>query len=219
MRNCRAIFFVFFLFMPVVHAMEQSEAENTQKNQEKFNWSGLPREIQWWIWEYVGFKIPTALALIQKFNYGDLVNAVACSAEGRTIVAGGGCGVKVWNRDSNELVCELYHESIVHGSSVNAVACSAKGRTIVSGGWYGVKVWNRDSNELVCEFDHESIVHGSSVNAVACSAKGRTIVSGGGYGVKVWNRDSNEPVRELYHESIVYGSSVNAVACSAKGGQ
>ncbi|MHC5733242.1 MAG: WD40 repeat domain-containing protein, partial [Nostoc sp.] len=62
------------------------------------------------------------------------VNSVAISADGQTIVSGGGDGtVRLWNRQGLPLAEPLRG----HQGYVNSVAISADGQTIVSGGGDG----------------------------------------------------------------------------------
>ncbi|MEH1858802.1 MAG: caspase family protein [Nostoc sp.] len=136
------------------------------------------------------------------------VNSVAISADGQTIVSGGGDGtMRLWNLQGQTLAEPLHG----HEGDVWSVAISADGQTIVSGGLDGtVRLWNLQGQTLAEPWRG----HKGNVNSVAISADGQTIVSGGRDGtVRLWNLQGQtlaEPWRG--HEG-----NVNSVAISADG--
>jgi WD40 repeat protein len=66
-----------------------------------------------------------------------LVNCVAISPDGKTLVSGSGGGtIKVWNLHTGE----LRHTLSGHSSWVECVAISADGKTLVSCGEHEIKV-------------------------------------------------------------------------------
>ncbi|MBE9034388.1 nSTAND1 domain-containing NTPase [aff. Roholtiella sp. LEGE 12411] len=137
-----------------------------------------------------------------------LVNSVAISADGQTIVSGGRDGtVRLWNRQGFPLAEPLRG----HKGYVRSVAISADGQTIVSGGSDGtVRLWNHQGLLLAKSLrGHEHVV-----SFVAISADGQTIVSGGSGGtVRLWNHQGL-----LLAELLLdYQGLVNSVAISADG--
>ncbi len=141
-------------------------------------------------------------------GHTDDVNAVALSADGRTVVSGSDDGtVKVWEAETGRLRRSLEG----HTKPVNAVALSADGRTVVSGSDDGtVKVWEAETGRLRRSLEG----HTKPVNAVALSADGRTVVSGSRDNtVKVWEAETGRLLRSLEGHT----DDVNAVAVSADG--
>ncbi|MEH2208671.1 MAG: caspase family protein [Nostoc sp.] len=137
-----------------------------------------------------------------------IVNSVAISADGQTIVSGGEDGmVWLWNRQGLPLAELLRgHEGIV-----NSVAISADGQTIVSGSSDGtMRLWNLQGLPLAELLRG----HESYVNSVAISADGQTIVSGSSDGtVRLWNRQS----LSLTESFRSHQGHVSSVAISAYG--
>ncbi|MBG1265752.1 nSTAND1 domain-containing NTPase [Nostoc sp. WHI] len=136
------------------------------------------------------------------------VNSVAISADGQTIVSGGGAGtVRLWNLQGLPLTEPLRG----YEGYVWSVAISPDGQTIVSSGDDGtVGLWNLQGLPLTEPLRG----HEGDVNSVAISGNGQTIVSGGNDGtVRLWNLQGQtlaEPLRG--HED-----NVNSVAISANG--
>ena len=135
-----------------------------------------------------------------------VVMSVAISANGQTIVSGGGDGtVRLWNLQGLPLAEPIS----AHEGEIMSVAISADGQTIVSGGFDGtVRLWNLQGLLLA-----EPLVdHQGRVSSVAISTDGQTIVSGGGDGtVWLWNLQGlplAEPIRA--DEGYVYSVAISA---------
>jgi WD40 repeat protein len=141
-------------------------------------------------------------------GHTDRVNAVALSADGRTIVSGAwDSTVKVWDAHDGRLLRSLEG----HTAAVTAVALSPDGRTIVSGSAdRTVKVWDAHDGRLLRSLEG----HTAWVNAVALSPDGRTIVSGSAdCTVKVWDAHDGRLLRSLEGHT----AEVTAVALSPDG--
>ncbi len=138
-----------------------------------------------------------------------VVNSVALSQDGQTIVSGGKDSmVRLWNRQGLPLA-EPFRG---HEGAVSSVAISGDGQTIVSGGEDGtVRLWNRQGLPLAEPF----LGHEDYVNSVAISQDGQTIVSGGEDGtVRLWNRQGL-PLAEPFGD--FFKNDVNSVAVSGDG--
>ncbi len=147
-RKHTKLFLSLLFFMSVsVHAMEEvkeedsddddwfslfvlSVASKVDQTHEKIDWNPL-----------MGFTVPEELELIQKFEHGSKVKALACSLDGRTVVSlGEDNSLKVWNKGG------LTQEFDCDGQTIQ---CS-DGYTIGSSKWRG-NVWN-----LYGEIDYNS---------------------------------------------------------------
>ncbi|MEH2359929.1 nSTAND1 domain-containing NTPase [Nostoc sp.] len=170
------------------------------ENQEK-----LPQQILAPVQNSLNRAMNKARVSIPLRGHEASVNSVAISADGQTIVSGGGDGtVRLWNLQGQTLAEPLRG----HEDSVKSVAISADGQTIVSGGDDGtVRLWNLQGQTLAEPLRG----HEGSVNSVAISADGQTIVSGGNDGtVRLWNLQGQtlaEPLRG--HEGWVWSVAIS----------
>lgn len=100
------------------------------------------------------------------------IGAVACAADGRTILsAGWDHTLRVFGPNG---VCRK--ELIGHTSSISAAALSADGSIAISGGWDCiVRVWRAQTGECLRVLSH----HNDGIGAVAVSPKGTLGASGG----------------------------------------
>ena len=133
------------------------------------------------------------------------VNAVAVTADGRTVVSGSDDEtVRVWDPASGQA-----RTLEGHGGWVLAVAVTADGRTAVSGSEDGtVRVWDLATGAARVLKGHDG-----KVNAVAVTPDGHTAASGSEDGtVRVWDLASGEARTLAGH-----GGWVRAVAVTPDG--
>jgi WD40 repeat protein len=120
------------------------------------------------------------------FGHTGLVNSVAFSPDGQTIVSGSDDRtVQLWDREGTP-ISTLFQG---HEDSVNSVAFSPDGQTIVSGSDdRTVRLWDRAGNPIGAPFQG----HEGGVRSVAFSPDGQTIVSGSDdRTVRLWDRAGN----------------------------
>ena len=129
---------------------------------------------------------------------------MAVSADGQTVVSGGGIDatVRVWGRAKTAVLRVLTDRD----DSVHAVAVSADGQTVVSGGEdRTVQVWN-----LAVPAAPQVLTAGP-VHSVAVSGDGRTAVSSGYGKVLVWDLDKTDTPREFTRpDGLLYAIAVSA---------
>jgi WD40 repeat protein len=129
------------------------------------------------LWNHQGQSLAEPLG-----GHERVVNSVAISSDGQTIVSGGEDGtVRLWNHQGQSLAEPLSG----HERYVRSVAISGDGQTVVSGGGDGtVRLWNLQGLPLA----EPLLGHKGDVNCVAISTDGQTIVSGGADGtVRLWS--------------------------------
>jgi WD40 repeat protein/serine/threonine protein kinase len=129
---------------------------------------------------------------------------VTMSADGRTVVTGGGVGdqaVQVWHVGSGACLRTL------SASSVSSVALSGDGRVAVSAGGDTLQVWDVASGECLRRLS------ASSVSSVAVSADGRIAISGGDDTLRIWDVAAGACLHTLTGRA----KSVDSVALSADG--
>ena len=114
-------------------------------------------------------------------GHSDLVNSVAISPDGNTLVSGSGDDtITVWDLATGRVKATLTG----HSDWVNSVAISPEGQTLVSGSRENtIKVW-----DLATVREKATLTgHCNRVNSVAISPDGGTIVSGStDKTIKVW---------------------------------
>jgi RNA polymerase sigma factor (sigma-70 family) len=142
------------------------------------------------------------------------VNALACSRDGRWLVAGGQDGVfQRWDVASGKAD---EHETPGHRGPVWCVDVSPDGQEIVSGGLDGtVRLWDLASGRALETYrpDWQSPRRLSYVSAVAFVWGGRGVAIAGGDGIiHLWDRQKDTPVRWTAHRG-----KVTALVCCPGG--
>lgn len=134
------------------------------------------------------------------------VNSAAISPNGKIIANGSGCSIKLWNRNTGELVRTLS----AHSKSVNAIAISADGKILASGSDdCTIKIWNLHTGELLRTLTG----HLYGVTAVAMSPDGNTLASGNWRTIKLWNLHTGKQLHTLEED----GGRVDFVGFSPDG--
>jgi WD40 repeat protein len=151
------------------------------------------------------------ISIIKAGQAKKIVNSIAVSADGKTIVSTGEYirdnkdeTIKVWRQDGSLITTLRGHQG-----AIKTVAVSADGQTIISGSTDKiVKVWQRDGLLIATLRGHQDCISG-----VAVSADGQTIVSGStDTTVKVWRQDGSLITTLKDGKDII-----SAVAVSADG--
>ena len=144
-------------------------------------------------------------------GHSDIINCVAISPNGQTIVSGSDDKtIRVWDSRSGKLlrVLKAHTGEIIFGIGVLSVAISPDGQTLMSGGGdKTVRVWNLPSGEQLRTLTG----HEDWVRSVAVSPDGRTPVSGSDdKTIKVWNLPSGELLQTLTgHEGGVLSVAIS----------
>jgi WD40 repeat protein len=170
----------------------------------------------------------------------ELVNAVAFSPDGTTVVTGGGAVVtrRVDGKEVTRPEGEARLLATATGQPlgvpmphplVHAVAFSPGGKTVVTGGLGGARLWDAASGEPV----GKPLGHGGGVlfagrrpsepclvHAVAFSPDGRAVLAAGGSGAQVWDAATGKPLTGLLrpprgsqigdHDEIVFLAAFGA---------
>ncbi|GAA1276909.1 hypothetical protein GCM10009658_18410 [Planotetraspora silvatica] len=148
---------------------------------------------------------PTTASLLQVLTgHTGRVRVVAITADGATVVSGGGNGLRVRNLNGA-------HEPRILGQQEGrVVAITADGTTVVSRGSDGaLRVWNLNGA-------HELRILGrqeGTVDAVAITPDGATVVSASGNALRVWNLNGAPEPRILGRQE----GTVDAVAITPDG--
>jgi WD40 repeat protein len=140
-------------------------------------------------------------------RHGGLVNSVAFSPDGKTIVSGGADGtIRLWDTRGNP----IGQPFTGHENRVSSVAFSPDGKTIVSGDDEGmIRLWDTRGNPIAQPIKG----HKSRVNSVAFSPDGKTIVSNGLGRIRLWDTRGN-PIAQPFKG---HKASFSSVAFSPDG--
>jgi WD40 repeat protein len=133
------------------------------------------------------------------------VHAVSFSPDGKTIVAGGYAGVKLWDVETGTL---KRHFSLDISSSI---AFSSDSKIIAGGGYDGrIKLWDVETGKELRTLSG----HQADVKAIAFSSDSK-IIAGGGYDgrIKLWDVETGKELRTLSGHQ----DDVNSVAFSPDG--
>ena len=119
--------------------------------------------------------------------------SLSLSLDGRTLAAGVGNRIDLWNLESHTLKRSL----LGHGRHVSAVAFHPNGSRLFSLDGDGVvKVWDPSTGEELLSFNAKANRRLWSNRTLAISGDGRTLATGGGdTTIKLW--ESERPVIEL----------------------
>lgn len=132
------------------------------------------------------------------------VNAVAVTPDGTQIVSAGEDGIRIWRRDSGQLVGEPLTG---HTTSVLTVAVTPDGDQIISGSAGGtVRIWDRATGQQVG--GPLGGMDAGRVSAVAITPDGSQIVSGGDLGLRIWDRTTAEKLAEWRLDGPVMAMAV-----------
>lgn len=136
-------------------------------------------------------KIENKLELIVQTGHTSLVNSIALSPDGNTLVSGGGDNaVRLWDIKEGRLLKSF----IGHNSYVLTVAFSSDGN-LASGSWDNtVKIWDLETGENTKTLRG----HLSGIMSVRFSPDGKILATGGlDTTVRLWNTGTGEQIRML----------------------
>lgn len=172
--------------------------------------------------EQIFYQIASSTGLRQRIDTGSLVNEVAYSPDGKSVVMGLRNGtLQSWNLATGSI--EIIWQKI--GTAVTSVTFSKSGRYIAFGaGDSYLRLWDVQSKSLVSEADAQNVVL-----SVAFSPDERLVVSGAylniGNNVRLWEitagsqlRDLNQGNRTASIESVAYSPDGKYVALGTFGG-
>jgi WD40 repeat protein len=138
-----------------------------------------------------------------------IINALAFSPDGTSLVSGGGDRViRFWDPRSGSISASLYG----HQGSISALALNPQGNLLVSSGRdRTMKVWDVKSGALLHTIDvRDDGIWG--VNAMSFSLDGKSFVSGGHNGsLKVWDTALWKTERSLLIDNDEVGEAMSVV--------
>ncbi|MEA5528531.1 serine/threonine-protein kinase [Dolichospermum sp. UHCC 0684] len=155
------------------------------------------------LWDVITGKEITSLQ-----GHSQNVNAVAITANGKTLVSGSDDKtIKIWNLETNQLI----HTLKSHTDAIHSLAISSDGKNLVSASDdKTIKIWNLTTGRLI----RTLIGHKYWVRSVDISPDGVTLASGSfDKTIKLWNINQEEPIQTLSTSS----QTVIAVAFSPNG--
>ncbi|KYC43418.1 hypothetical protein WA1_11310 [Scytonema hofmannii PCC 7110] len=149
--------------------------------------------------------LPTGKLLHTLLGHQKPVNCIAISPDGQ-ILATGSNKIKIWNLQTGDRICTLWHSSVVYGAVI-----SFDGTILASGSSdHKIRLWNPRSGDPLHTFSG----HSGAVNSVAMSSDGQILVSGStDTTVKIWHLDSGQ----VLHTLIGHSDEVKSVAISPDG--
>jgi hypothetical protein len=133
--------------------------------------------------------LPTGKLVHTLLGHQKPVNCIAISPDGQ-ILATGSNKIKIWNLQTGDRICTLWHSSVVYDAVI-----SSDGTTLASGSSdHKIRLWNPRTGDPLHTFSG----HSGAVNSVAMSSDGLLLVSGSAdTTVKVWHLDSGQVLHTL----------------------
>jgi WD40 repeat protein len=130
-------------------------------------------------------------------DHGTEVSCIAASADGTTIVTGGGDQARVWNVASGQQLCP----ALRHGGTVRAVAMDPTGHRVLTGSDDGTAIlWDAKSGRRIVE----PMSHGAAVLSLDISPDGAWIATAGqDNAVRLWDATNGSLRKILRHDAAV----------------
>jgi len=140
-------------------------------------------------------------------GHSDVVEAIAISPDGRTLVSGShDKTIKLWSLSTGEVL----HTLIDHTNRITCLAISPNGQTLASGSYdKTIRLWALDTGELL----HTLTGRPDRVRYLAFSPNGQTLISSGDWEIKIWAVRTGKLLRILAGNS----NSARNVAFSPDG--
>ncbi|MUG93088.1 WD40 repeat domain-containing protein [Scytonema sp. UIC 10036] len=149
--------------------------------------------------------LPTGKLIHTLLGHQKPVNCIAISPDGQ-ILATGSNKIKIWNLQTGDRICTLWHSSVVYDAVI-----SSDGTTLASGSSdHKIRLWNPRTGDPLHTFSG----HSGAVNSVAMSSDGLLLASGStDTTVKIWHLDSGE----VLHTLTGHSDEVKSVAMTPDG--
>ncbi|KAF3889982.1 MULTISPECIES: WD40 repeat domain-containing protein [Nostocales] len=149
--------------------------------------------------------LPTGKLVHTLLGHQKPVNCITISPDGQ-ILATGSNKIKIWNLQTGDRICTLWHSSVVYDAVI-----SSDGTTLASGSSdHKIRLWNPRTGDPLHTFSG----HSGAVNSVAMSSDGLLLVSGSADAtVKVWHLDGGQ----VLHTLTGHSDEVKSVAISPDG--
>ncbi|GAB1544572.1 hypothetical protein NUACC21_72480 [Scytonema sp. NUACC21] len=128
------------------------------------------------------WHLPTGKLVHTLLGHQKPVNFVAISPDGK-ILATGSNKIKIWDLQTGDRICTLWHSSAVYGAAI-----SSDGTILASGSSDNkIRVWNPSTGDPL----HTLSGHSGAVNSIAMTPDGQLLISGSAdKTVKIWHLDS-----------------------------
>ncbi|GAA6617359.1 WD40 repeat domain-containing protein [Scytonema sp. NUACC26] len=149
--------------------------------------------------------LPTGKLIHTLLGHQKPVNCIAISPDGQ-ILATGSNKIKIWNLQTGDRICTLWHSSVVYDAVI-----SSDGTILASGSSdHKIRLWNPRTGDPLHTFSG----HSGAVNSVAMSSDGLLLVSGSAdTAVKIWHLDSGQ----VLHTLSGHSDEVKSVAITPDG--
>lgn len=136
-------------------------------------------------------------------DHSSSINSICFSWDGKLASGSADRSVKLWNLDSNILLCTFSG----HSGLIDAVAFSPDGRFVVSGSWdYTIKIWDVVTKELLQTLSE----HSGWIKSIAITPDAKNLISGSAdKTIRMWNLKTGKVEKIFEHNSAVHAVSIS----------